>query len=729
MDSMATQTHRRRLIEADSFLFEFLSGIAERESWRKEIYRPVYHIHKWWANRLGSVFRGILLGCILPEDADLEKAFYEKHNFSGVSVFDPFMGSGTTVGEAHKLGCAALGRDINPVACESVRVALGPLDRRCLQAAFVQLSATAGNRIRELYRSEDENGRSCDVLYYFWVKEVPCPYCATSVDLFSSRIIARNAYPDRKPEVQVCCPSCGDIFPAVNGDTHVQCPSCGSGFDPRFGAANGAKVTCPSCSRSFPIAQTVRTLGRPPAHRLYGKLLLTPEGDKRYLSATQADIEAYRSCRSLLERELAAGAICLPDVALADGFNTRQAMGYNYRNWRDFFNERQLLALGWLQAAIAKLPDVATRGALLTLFSGVLEFNNLFASYKGEGTGAVRHMFAHHILKPERAPIEANVWGTPKSSGSFSNLFRTRLVRALDYRAAPFEVMTGSAGKAHFASEPFSGDVQSWPVRGGFQSRGIYLSCGSSDSTGLPDECVDLVVTDPPFFDNVHYSELADFFHAWQRLYPRGFISGTPTTRDPREVQDTRADSFAAKLRAVFAECYRVLKDEGMLVFTYHHSRAEGWTSLVEAILGAGFSIVNSHPIKAEMSVAAPKSQAKEPIQLDIVLVCRKRQYDVRHLVEPPEALREASERARRKLARLRAIGLELSRNDRRIVLISQFICALGPVSSASFAVRALVEHQESLVKAADNESGSQASMDTSSTAPRPQQLSLFPAG
>ena len=64
-----------------------------------------------------------------------------------------------------------------------------------------------------------------------------------------------------------------------------------------------------------------------------------------------------------------------------------------------------------------KLPRRIRADALLTLFSGVLEFNNMFASYKGEGTGAVRHMFSHHILKPERTPIEANVWGTPKSSG------------------------------------------------------------------------------------------------------------------------------------------------------------------------------------------------------------------------------------------------------------------------------------------------------------------------
>src|SRR5438067_8236223 len=104
-----------RLIETDAFPFEFLSQLAERESWRKEVHRPVYHVHKWWAKRLGSVFRGILLGCRLGEDADWLTEFYRTHSFAGISVLEPFMGSGTTVGEAHQLGFTALGRDINPV--------------------------------------------------------------------------------------------------------------------------------------------------------------------------------------------------------------------------------------------------------------------------------------------------------------------------------------------------------------------------------------------------------------------------------------------------------------------------------------------------------------------------------------------------------------------------------------------------------------------------------------
>ncbi len=437
----------------------------------------------------------------------------------------------------------------------------------------------------------------------------------------------------------------------------------------------------------------MRSTEHAPAHRLYAKLLLYPDGTKRYLPGTDDDYRAYLHCSQLLADELAHGVIRLPTAVLSDGYNTRQAIGYNYRCWRDFFNDRQLLALGWLQEAISHLPDTSTRDALLTLFSGLLEFNNLFASYKGEGTGAVRHMFSHHILKPERLPIEANVWGTPKSSGSFRNLFAGRLLRAIEYRKAPFEVRDGGEGKVYTGGETFSGRVETiWPPRGLMEQRAIYLSCGSSDATGLPEHSVDVIVTDPPFFDNVHYSELADFFHAWQSLFPRGFIAEQPTTRHPHEVQDTEADRFAEKLGRVFAECKRVLKDDGLLVFTYHHSREEGWTSLVQAMYEAGFTVVQAHPVKAEMSVATPKSQAKEPIQLDVIFVCRKRTPDCycQTPVMPPSTLESVAACAREKLLRLRRLGLSLSLNDCRVTVTSQFLKLLGAASSPEATADAL---------------------------------------
>jgi putative DNA methylase len=183
-------------------------------------------------------------------------------------------------------------------------------------------------------------------------------------------------------------------------------------------------------------AKTVKAGARPPDHRLYAKLVLLPDGRKVYLRATAADRELYAAA----ERSLAARPNAYPVVAIAPGYNTDQALGYNYRHWHEMFNARQLLGLSILGERIARIAEPALRDLFLCLLSGTLEFNNMFASYKGEGTGAVRHMFYHHILKPERVPLEANLWGTPKSSGSFSTLFESRILRALDYADDPFEL-------------------------------------------------------------------------------------------------------------------------------------------------------------------------------------------------------------------------------------------------------------------------------------------------
>ena len=276
------------LIETDAFPFEFISHLAERESWRKEVHRPIYHVHKWWAKRLGSVFRGILLGSMLPETADLSTSFYKTLAYRDTTVFDPFMGSGTTIGEAHKLGFTAIGRDINPVAVESVRTALGTMDRARLKTAFAELSQGVGKRILTLYRSKDSKGRPCDVLYFFWVMQAPCPACRKSVDLFPSWIVARNAYPSRKPEIQILCPSCGDIFPGLHGQDTVTCRTCRTAFNPEHGQAKGAKATCRHCHHRFSILDAIAATKSRPTFRLYGKLVLTPRrhqgilaGDRR----------------------------------------------------------------------------------------------------------------------------------------------------------------------------------------------------------------------------------------------------------------------------------------------------------------------------------------------------------------------------------------------------------------------------------------------------------------
>ncbi len=655
-----------RAIEDEHFPFETISDIAEKESWRKEINRPIYHVHKWWAQRLGSVFRSILIGALSPSQTDTGKLFYSQARFPGAVVFDPFMGSGTTLGEALKLGCKAIGRDINPVAYFLVRNALQIHPRHEVEQTFEQLADKVRDRILAYYKAKTPEGEDATTLYYFWVKTLDCPECDSPVDLFSSYIFAQHAYPRKHPESQSVCPHCGQINTVRFDCEETQCNSCLATYNPKRGPAKGTKATCPSCSTEFPIAATVKKGGKPPSHRMYAKLVLQADGTKRYLPIDELDLKTFRA--AAVELEQAKGLY--PVVGIEPGYNTNQVLNYGYRYWHEMFNERQLLCLGVLAKAISEIESPNMRDAMTCLFSGALEFNNMFASFKGEGTGAVRHMFYHHILKPERMPLEANLWGTPKSSGSFSTMFRSRLLRALDYCENPFELrlVNGKSTKVYGLSDPI-GHSRADSYEQFEEGRNLYVSCGDSSETDLPDGSVDVVVTDPPFFDNVNYSQLADFFFVWQRHILGG--DGRHTTRSNHEVQHQEAEEFQSRLKAVFAECCRVLSDDGLLVFTYHHSRAEGWTSVLGALADAGFVITATQPIKAEMSVATPKNQAKEPIDLDVVIVCRKRDHAPKR-ADLDEPAAEAA--AARQIERFRVSGRKLSRNDVRVIFMGQLI-------------------------------------------------------
>ncbi len=671
----------KKAIELD-FPFEYLSEVAEVESWRKELFRPIYYVHKWWARRLGSVLRAVTLGTALHNEVDIMEAFYQRHQLGDMVIFDPFMGSGTTIGEAHKLGCAAIGWDINPIAYRLVKTALSPLSRKRLIELFELLQKRVKTDIAELYKCEDKDKNKCDVLYYFWVKVLPCPVCNNSVDLFSTYIFAKHAYPAKHPRVQVVCPNCDEIFPSTYQTASVTCPSCALNFNPREGAAKNSQAHCKQCGSSFSMAKTAFALGTAPAHRMYAKLILRSNGKKEYLRITDKDLAQYQA----IEQRLSETNLALPHIKIQNGYNTKQILNYGYQYWDEMFNARQLLALGILADGIKPLPTCPERDALILLFSSALEFNNMFASYKGEGTGAVRPLFSHHILKPERMPIEANVWGTKKSSGSFSTLFQSRLLRALDYKDAPFEIALTHNGSRKKSKKIFGISpkieapiLKTYPVDG-LGKGAVYLSCGDASSTDIPSQSVDAIITDPPFFDNVHYSELADFFYVWQALFfGENPASDTLSARHSQEVQDTNAHLFSEKLANVFDECHRVLKDEGLLVFSYHHSRNDGWVSVADAVLRSKFLFVQAQPVKAEMSVATPKSQAKSPIDLDIYLVCRKRDNDDREYIDTDTALSSAYQSALSSIGRLNNLGRKLSKNDIKIILYSQILVALSP--------------------------------------------------
>lgn len=655
-----------------------ISQIAEQESWRKEINRPIYHIHKWWATRLGSVFRAITLAALNRSGIDTWKSFYKRHQFAGKIVLDPFMGSGTTLGEAVKLGAKAIGCDINPVSTFLVRQAFTRVQEAQLRAAFSRLEQKVAPTIRCYYQTRDpQTGELIAVLYFFWVKTVTTPD-GEIVPLMSRYVFSQDAYPKKKPRAQIICPNCWMLIEDRYDATDLACPHCAHCFNPQEGPASGQYVTTKNRSR-FRIKDLMPSDGRPLVHRLYAMMALRPNGEKVYLPARDEDLALYAEAEARLKRE----ELPLPTLAVRPGHNTDQARGYNYTNWRDFFNARQLLCLGLLLRAILEIEDETVQEQMLCLFSSTLEFNNLFCSFKGEGTGAVRHMFSNHILKPERTPLENSVWGTDKSSGTFSTLFDSRLIPAKQYLDQPFEITfendlfgQRSGTRKIVASDPIQVQfVASWDELC-TTNGGIFLLNGDSSRLPVPDGSVDAVITDPPYFDFVHYSELSDFFFAWLSpvLKSRYPWFGRENSSGKGEVQHKDPREFSRQLGSVLSECCRVLKDDGVLAFSFHHSRAEGWAAIHEAIANAGFAVVAAHPVHAELRAASPKTAAKDPISLDAILVCKRR---------TPASAPEIDQCAiiNRSIAltsKLLGAGMSISSADRFVIVASQTLVALS---------------------------------------------------
>jgi len=679
---------QRKAIER-SFPFVEISDIAERQSWRKDVYQPVYYIHKWWARRLSSVFRAIVLGACLPardatdrESDDILDLFYKSVQFPDTLIYDPFMGSGTTVGEVHKLGCRVIGRDINPVSYFIVKTALSTHEISEVHQTFKAIERDVSLRIKAYYKARTEHHGLVDVLYYFWVKFIPCPCCGARVDLFNSRIFAKHAHPGKYPKAKSLCPTCEAINCTMIDHTEVECDQCGTLYNPQEGSAGRTNATCPSCQCTFPILEAVRALGHPPHHRMYAKVILRADGTKEYLPIDKYDRDLYGKASA----ELQAGNFSYPRVAIEPGYNTDQVLNYNYTHWHQMFNDRQLLCVGILSERVRNIESDPLRALFACLLSGCLEFNSMFCSFKGEGTGAVRHTFSHHILKPERMPLEANLWGTPESSGAFSTLFERRILRALEYKDHPFELQLACrvngkrrSRKVFNTGRKMGGQIASTYEDFQRHNSDIYLSCGSSSRTDIEDGVVDAVITDPPFFDNVHYSQLADFFYVWIReMMGREGVFQRRSTRATEEVQQTDHRNFTDNLIAVFRDCHRVLKDDGLLVFTYHHSRAEGWSAILEAIHTAGFYVKATYPVKSEMSVAIPKQQAKSPIDVDIIIVGQKLALTESLLEIPADLLNECAGETLEVVEAFNRSNRELSRSDVTVVMMARLITTLS---------------------------------------------------
>ncbi len=407
--------------------YEQLSGLARHEAHRKSLHRPPYYLHKWWARRTGTVVRGMLLDMLLPPGEDRLDAFYRRHDFSDITILDPFMGGGTTLGEGLRLGCRVIGCDVNPVAWFLVRRSLQTINKEKLDGAFAQIEMEAGSKITSLYATTCS---SCDgpatIQGTAWVKQIECRDCGELVDLNLDQVVMRS-FGDKVKNL-VDCPDCGHLFRTKRTDRRLPCPECGHRFTPNEKWCLNTDYLC-SCGHQELIIGERRKLARPLAHRMRAITIWCADCGRVHQAPTDKDMARYARIDKDVQKRWR--SLLIPRQRIPTGRNTDQLLRYGYRYWHDLFNARQLASLDILFRSIRKVKDEEARETLLLLASASLEFNSMLCSAKGLGTGAIRQVFTHHAFIPAKCPLEANVWGVRFSSGGFATLYRDRVARAI----------------------------------------------------------------------------------------------------------------------------------------------------------------------------------------------------------------------------------------------------------------------------------------------------------
>jgi putative DNA methylase len=557
--------------------------LAKKESYNKHLYRPNTYLHKWWARRCGTTFRYILKHLVGNRS---KQNFYTPGGLEGQIILDPMMGGGTTLHEAIRLGANVVGVDIDPIPVLQARATLTEIPLKALEREFSILYDTLYSELAHYYRATcPACDRSFELRFVLYGIRRKCQ--CQEVVLVDSYVLRHN----NDGSVVRICPDTYNILqnddivsentfnhrlPLLEKDQDV-C-TCGEKFYD--------DISVPYYQRYIPIA----VVGECVEHGLFFAAPQQPDLDL---------IDYANNKREDLEFSAA-------DFGIIPGPKSLDLLKRGIRSYLDLFSSRQLLYLHHAINALRKVEPPA-RLKLAMLVSTSTEFNSMLCGYKGASQkrpGAIRHTFAHHAYSFPYTALENNPLHRSRSSGTLQNLFHSRLVRGHKWAMRPIERHINDTRTTKI---PIVGEVDAGTeyfdiaeLREG--SHRFMLIQGTSASLDIPDNSVDHIVTDPPYFDSVQYSDLAAFFRVWLRQLLPTEVRWEYSPNDSAVDQQANGNGqYETVLSDIFSECHRALKKKnGRLIFTFHHWNPKGWAGITIALKNAGFKLVNRYVIHAE---------------------------------------------------------------------------------------------------------------------------------
>lgn len=645
----------------------FVANLARREKQIQQNYRPVIAVHKWFARRPGTLFRALMLAEFshLP----LRESFYQAGELYGKIIADPFMGGGTPLLEANRMGAHVRGCDINPMAYWIVRQEMEYLNLSDYRAASAELRKNLEGELGHLYRTRCQicGNPEAHVKYFLWVKTMDCQHCGKPFDLFPGYLVAEDV---RHPKNVFVCAQCGQLTEALDRKNPGLCSHCHTPIS-LVGSAKSGRCRCSHCGE---ISKYPHGAGEPFKHRLFALEYHCPvcktKHQGRFFKVPDSEdmekIAEAEKCLTLLSPHY------IPDDAIPTGDETTRLHHWGYSRYRELFNSRQLLGLEYSCRLVAAQKDERIRNALATNLSDLLRYQNMLCRYD---TMALKSLdiFSVHGFPVGLVQCESNLLGIensgglPTGSGGWLNIVE-KYAKAKSYCDAPFEIRHHGTDKGgRKALVPISGE---WigDVRNGEPTRFLDLRCADAARCEWQPESLDGVFTDPPYFGNVQYAELMDFCYVWLR---RLVGKDTPafsraSTRNAQEL--TGNDNmqrgmahFTAGLAQVFSRTATALKAGAPFVFTYHHNDISAYFPIAVAILDAGLICSKVLPCPAEMGASIHIKGTASSV-VDSIFVCRRLQD--RPIPEPDNM----DDAVRDDVRQLEAGGLKPSLGDIRCV-------------------------------------------------------------
>ncbi len=635
---------------------------------------PDKRLHVWWARRPLTAARAAVLGSLLPADfprdvferllgfgrpsgdlvrirrlmdagvripggfgtgraftrglpdRDLERAHAAMRALWGdeVTVIDPMAGGGSIPLEAARLGIRSLANEYNPVACSVLEATTdypfryGPeLAERARHWGREWLK-----RIEPRLKPFFPKRKDGLVHAYIYARTVPCPDTGHETPLVPDwsllkpkgglQVVAEPVVDKRAGTWTMRVREVGDARGQLR-----QAPA------PSYKKGKGVSLFSGSVIPGEYIK--AKAQAGEMGSRLYAVAVKTPRGltfeppEQRDLDAIEAAAKELAKHRARWERENV-----IPTERIPVGDKTGEPMARGIMTWADMFSARQLLGMGVLVEELRALrPEIVAKegeergGAIEHLLAFVIDkfLNHNCTQTRFENTRGVvkgkmdRHDYAFKVTYAELAPCVAGgglAW-------AIKNVLEAWEKIALLPRAENVE-----------------------PVR---------LTLGSATSLpSVADRSLAAVVVDPPYDDNVQYSELADFFYVWLKRtqghrHPDWFATYLCDHDEEAVVNLSRfrteggaakaargaaRDHYRDLMTGTFRECHRVLQDNGVLTVMFTHKKQEAWEALFTSLIRSGFTITATWPIKTESEHSLHQAK-KNAAQSTVFLVARKR--------------------------------------------------------------------------------------------------------